>query len=128
MRMSRRSIIAIVAVAAVVVAGVVIYSTFDPSASRWFPRCPFLMLTGLKCPGCGTQRAIHALLHGDVLSALHFNALLPVSIPLLLLYGYAELVRTRKPRFYNRVNSVTAILAVLIVVIVWWIVRNIFGC
>lgn len=126
--MSRRSIIAIVAVAAVVVAGVVIYSTFDPSASRWFPRCPFLMLTGLKCPGCGTQRAIHALLHGDVLSALHFNALLPVSIPLLLLYGYAELVRTRKPRFYNRVNSVTAILAVLIVVIVWWIVRNIFGC
>ena len=116
------------AVAAVVVAGVVIYSTFDPSASRWFPRCPFLMLTGLKCPGCGTQRAIHALLHGDVLSALHFNALLPVSIPLLLLYGYAELVRTRKPRFYNRVNSVSAILAVLIVVIVWWIVRNIFGC
>ena len=126
--MSRRSVIAIVAVAAVVVVGVVIYSTFDPSASRWFPRCPFLMLTGLKCPGCGTQRAIHALLHGDVLSALHFNALLPVSIPLLLLYGYAELVRTRKPRFYNRVNSVTAILAVLVVVIVWWIVRNIFGC
>ena len=128
MRMSRRSVIAMLAVAAVVVVGVVIYSTFDPSASRWFPRCPFLMLTGLKCPGCGTQRAIHALLHGDVLSALHFNALLPVSIPLLLLYGYAELVRTRKPRFYNRVNSVTAILAVLIVVIVWWIVRNIFGC
>ena len=126
--MSRRSVIAMLAVAAVVVAGVVIYSTFDPSASRWFPRCPFLMLTGLKCPGCGTQRAIHALLHGDVLSALHFNALLPVSIPLGLLYGYAELVRTRKPRFYNRVNSVTAILAVLIVVIVWWIVRNIFGC
>ena len=126
--MSRRSVIAMLAVAAVVVAGVVIYSTFDPSASRWFPRCPFLMLTGLKCPGCGTQRAIHALLHGDVLSALLFNALLPVSIPLLLLYGYAELVRTRKPRFYNRVNSVTAILAVLIVVIVWWIVRNIFGC
>ena len=126
--MSRRSVIAMLAVAAVVVAGVVIYSTFDPSASRWFPRCPFLRLTGLKCPGCGTQRAIHALLHGDVLSALHFNALLPVSIPLLLLYGYAELVRTRKPRFYNRVNSVTAILAVLIVVIVWWIVRNIFGC
>ena len=126
--MSRRSVIAMLAVAAVVVAGVVIYSTFDPSASRWFPRCPFLMLTGLKCPGCGTQRAIHALLHGDVLSALHFNALLPVSIPLLLLYGYAEVVRTRKPRFYNRVNSVTAILAVLIVVIVWWIVRNIFGC
>ena len=128
MRMSRRSVIAMLEVAAVVVAGVEIYSTFDPSASRWFPRCPFLMLTGLKCPGCGTQRAIHALLHGDVLSALHFNALLPVSIPLLLLYGYAELVRTRKPRFYNRVNSVTAILAVLVVVIVWWIVRNIFGC
>ena len=115
------------AVAAVVVAGVVIYSTFDPSASRWFPRCPFLMLTGLKCPGCGTQRAIHALLHGDVLSALHFNALLPVSIPLLLLYGYAELVRTRKPRFYNRVNSVTAILAVVFFSVYFSMAQNICG-
>jgi len=35
-------------------------------------------LTGIYCPGCGLTRGFHALLHGDVLTALHFNALLPV--------------------------------------------------
>lgn len=85
------------------------------------------MLTGLKCPGCGTQRAIHALLHGDVVTALRFNALLPVSIPLLVIYGFADVARTRHQQFFSRVNSRTAILTVLAVVILWWILRNIFG-
>ena len=26
---------------------------FDPSVSAFFPKCPFLLLTGLQCPGCG---------------------------------------------------------------------------
>ena len=125
--MSRSKIAIIVAIAALVVVAGVIYATFDPSASRFFPRCPFLMLTGLKCPGCGTQRAIHALLHGALLTALRFNALLPTSVVLLALYGYAEVVRKSHPRFYSRVNSSTAITAVLIVVVAWWIVRNVFG-
>lgn len=125
--MTRRRIAIAGAVIVAVIAGVLIYSAFDPSASRFFPRCPFLMLTGLKCPGCGTQRAIHALLHGHLLAALRFNALLVVAIPLLLLYGYGEMVRTCRPHFYHRINSLPAIIAVLIVVVLWWILRNIFG-
>lgn len=125
--MSRRRIIIAVAAVVAVIAGALIYSAFDPAASRFFPRCPFLMLTGLKCPGCGTQRAIHALLHGEVLAALRLNALLVVSIPLLALYGYGEVVRTSRPHFYSRINSLPAIIAVLAVVVLWWILRNILG-
>lgn len=51
---------------------------FDPSASYFFPVCPLFELTGFACPGCGLTRGFHALFHGDVLTALHFNALIPV--------------------------------------------------
>jgi hypothetical protein len=50
-----------------------------------FPECPFHRLTGLYCPGCGTIRAIHALLHGDPLSAFRYNPLAVLSLPLLIL-------------------------------------------
>ena len=115
------------AVAVIVIAGIAIYSTFDPSTVRFFPRCTFLTLTGLKCPGCGTQRAIHALLHGNFLEAVRFNAMMVASVPLLALYGYAEIVRNSKPRFYNKVNSTPIILTIFVLVVLWWILRNVFG-
>lgn len=46
----------------------------DPATSRLFWPCPFHWLTGLHCPGCGAQRALHALLHGRVVEALSANA------------------------------------------------------
>ena len=115
------------AVAVIVIACIAIYSTFDPSTVRFFPRCTFLTLTGLKCPGCGTQRAIHALLHGNFLEAVRFNAMMVASVPLLALYGYAEIVRKSKPRFYNKVNSTPIILTIFVLVVLWWILRNVFG-
>lgn len=51
---------------------------FNPASAGFFPACPFHALTGLNCPGCGLTRGFHALFQGDVLSALHFNALLPI--------------------------------------------------
>ena len=32
---------------------------------------------GIACPGCGLTRGFHALFHGDLLTALDYNALLP---------------------------------------------------
>jgi hypothetical protein len=37
--------------------------------------CPLFALTGLSCPGCGTTRALRALLHGDVMAAFAWNPL-----------------------------------------------------
>lgn len=58
-----------------------IYFVFNPSKTALFPQCPFLLLTGFRCPGCGSQRAIHSLLHLDVVQAFSYNALLVSSIP-----------------------------------------------
>lgn len=57
-------------------AGVVAY--FDPTTTHFLPVCPVYSLTGFACPGCGLTRGFHALFHGDVLTALHFNALIPI--------------------------------------------------
>jgi Protein of unknown function (DUF2752) len=58
---------------------------FDPTKVHFLPVCPLMQLTGLACPGCGLTRGFHALFHGDVLTALDFNALLPVYV---LIIGY----------------------------------------
>jgi len=49
---------------------------FDPARYGFYPPCLFHQFTGLKCPGCGSLRALHHLLHGELLTALQFNALL----------------------------------------------------
>lgn len=57
--------------------GAFVVGYFNPATAGFFPQCPFHALTGLNCPGCGMTRGFNALFHGDILSALHFNALLP---------------------------------------------------
>jgi hypothetical protein len=46
------------------------------------PLCPFLALTGMPCPLCGTTRAWDASLHGDLATAFRFHPLAPLVLPL----------------------------------------------
>ncbi len=69
-----------------VVSGVIFaVGYFNPVTAGFFPVCPLYATTGIYCPGCGLTRGYHALFHGDILSALHFNALLPFYT---LIFGY----------------------------------------
>ncbi|MCU0451667.1 MAG: DUF2752 domain-containing protein, partial [Bernardetiaceae bacterium] len=69
----------------VVLALVPIYHYFPPETTPGFPRCPFRLVTGYQCPGCGSQRAIHHLLNLRVGKAFAANPLLVISLPYLLL-------------------------------------------
>lgn len=119
---SRRYIV--VAAVMLVATFLCIYFYFDPS-DNLFPRCPFLTLTGYQCPGCGSQRAIHALLHGDIAAAWHFNAILLLFIPVVAVLLVAELKRGEWRRFYVTVNSRYVIWSAAAVLVGWWILRNI---
>ncbi len=121
----RRTLVIIVVLAALLVIGL-IYYVLDPSASTVFPRCTFLSLTGYKCPGCGTQRAVHALLHGNVADAFKYNAFLLVAIPWIILCLFAESRRVRNPRLYSRLNASLLIWLFLAMLLLWWLLRNIF--
>ena len=56
----------------------------DPVQHAVYPQCWLYQTTGIYCAGCGATRALHALLHGRVLDALHDNALLMTTLPLFL--------------------------------------------
>ena len=60
---------------------------FNPATHRFFPVCQFHRLTGLDCPGCGMTRALYALLHGDLTTALHDNALFVLTLAALTMRG-----------------------------------------
>ena len=76
------------------------YFALDPATNAIFPRCPFLTLTGLKCPGCGSQRAIHCLLHADIRGAAAYYFLLVAWLPALARLLGGDLGRMRRPGFY----------------------------
>ena len=61
----------------------------DPATSGLFPPCPVHYLTGWYCPGCGSLRAIHRLLHGELREAWAMNPLTVVLLPFLT-YGLAS--------------------------------------
>lgn len=122
----RRSLLLVVAIALLLVFGFIYYA-LDPSTAGVFPRCGFLSLTGYKCPGCGSQRAVHALLHGDVVAAFKFNALLLIAIPWLALCLFIESRRARNPRLYARLNPDVLLMLLLALIVAWWLLRNIFN-
>ncbi|MEU0116859.1 DUF2752 domain-containing protein [Streptomyces bobili] len=58
------------------VAGAFTYvAAVDPNEPGHYPVCPLLEVTGLYCPGCGGLRSAHAFAHGDLVTALHANAM-----------------------------------------------------
>ncbi|MER7133796.1 DUF2752 domain-containing protein [Streptosporangium saharense] len=101
----------------------------DPGEPGHYPACPFLTLTGLYCPGCGGLRAVHALTHGDPVTALGFNPLVVVMIPVVvLLWGRWTLLSWQGRRDVGKAINPAYIWAFLGLMIVFWIVRNVpFG-
>lgn len=63
---SRTAMLWVAVILLVVMVAVPLYFYFDPAHSYLAPKCIFRMLTGLDCPSCGNQRALHSLLNGDV--------------------------------------------------------------
>ena len=125
---SKRVLYALCVVVGLLVCGVV-YFRYNPSDSVYFPKCPFLLLTGLQCPWCGSQRAVHALLHLDFYSAFRYNALLVLSIPYIFLLLTAKVI-SYVPRFsrfpHLPIQHPIIIWSYLALVLLFWITRNIF--
>lgn len=105
----------------------ILYYLFNPSQHSFFLACPFKYATGYHCPGCGSQRAIHQLAHGNIISALSFNPLMILSLPIVI-YGFGIKAWNYLFSTQYRVglfNSNFFIYTFFILVLLYWILRNI---
>tara|TARA_R110002020_G_scaffold315492_1_gene530663 strand:- start:579 stop:971 length:393 start_codon:yes stop_codon:yes gene_type:complete len=105
----------------------VFYKTYNPEVHSYFPKCPFLSLTGLQCPGCGSQRAVHHLLNGHFVNAFKQNALLLLAMPYVLLGLFLEFKKPLSKKLLNirkRFFGSIAIWCILGIIFTFWIFRN----
>ena len=118
------------AITLAVVAAIAIYSYFvDTRGVALAPKCPIFFATGYKCPGCGTQRALHELFHGNFIEFAGYNPILVIAIPYILILVYLQYLggADRFPKANNIVAGRLAALAWLFVIIAYWIIRNILN-
>ncbi len=124
----KRRIYLFVIVAAVSIVAIYSYCV-DTLQSVLAPKCFFLMLTGWKCPGCGTQRALHELVHLNIGGVWHTNPILFLAIPYMLLLVYLTYFggERRFPRLNEAVYSSCGVMTVFYIIVAYWVLRNVFG-
>ena len=117
----------LIIIGAAVIAVSLLYFFLDARVGDIFPHCPFHTLTGLYCPGCGSQRALSSLLHADFLQAINFNILLVISLPFLIYAAIVAVVNAFKKQQVKQqiFYSPFFVKTVLVIVIAFWILRNI---
>ncbi|MGC4129323.1 MAG: DUF2752 domain-containing protein [Bergeyella sp.] len=91
-----------------------------------FLKCPFKTITGYDCPGCGSQHAIHELLHLNIGKAFRYNPLLVVMIPYFLLFMVFQIksVKNRFPKINKLLFGQNAVMILFIIILLFFIFRN----
>lgn len=120
----------IIGTSALVLGGVFIYiyRNYDPMEHSFFPACPVKALTGFDCPGCGSQRAIHALLNGNFKAALYSNPLLMLLMPYLAVNLYfirLPFLTAKQLKWRNFLFGYPAMLILSTLIVLFTILRNI---
>ena len=107
--------------------GIIFYYFFNPESNSFLLKCPFKFFTGLDCPGCGSQRALHSLLHGEWKQAFSYNPLFIIAIPYVFTATLFELfgLKYRFPKAHKILFGQSAIYVIVVIVILYFISRNV---
>ena len=112
--------------ALLLIAIITVYFTYNPSQYSIFPKCPFYSFTNLYCPGCGSQRAIHQILNGNIVSGLNHNILIILLALVLSCDGTIIIInKVLNKKFKNILHKPVTTYSILILVIIFWVLRNI---
>lgn len=97
----------------------------DPHRAGAYGFCPFHVLTGWWCPGCGGLRAVNDLTHGDLLASLSSNAaILPLVVVLVVAWVRWASRRWRGVDDRMIVLRRSATAAILVALALFTVVRN----
>lgn len=104
------------------------YALFNPMNEPMAPKCIVKTLTGLSCPGCGTQRTLHAIAIGRPLNeALSHNLFIIPATALLATLAAAYAIAPANKRPLRLVTSNATLYTLLATIALWTIARNIYG-
>jgi hypothetical protein len=116
----------IAAIAGIFAIGLLVIFWFDPAESKVFPPCPFKALTGLYCPGCGSLRAVHQVLHGHFLAAFRLNPLMIIfSFIIISIFILLRLKGKNSERLRRVLSAASIGWIALAVIVIYWFCRNI---
>jgi len=104
-------------------ATLLLYFFIEPKNGN-LPKCFFHELTGFYCPGCGVQRSFHALLNGHILTAIDYNLLFILFLPMII-YFILVFVLGKKHSSSSFIYKPFFSMMIVIVIISFWIFRNI---
>lgn len=100
---------------------------FNPASAsnQWFPKCPFRMVTGWQCPGCGSTRACYQLIHLHPVAAFKLNPLMVMTLPFIVygFLGFTKSAITGQPQRRIFIPPIY-LWAWLVVLIFFWVFRN----
>ena len=123
-----KKMLLVATIAALSIFFIYILYKYNPSTSGFYPPCPTKYLLGVECPGCGSLRASHALLHGRIAEAWHLNPMLLLAIPFILLLLLTGIFRSHNrvmDLIYNNLNNRISLIVIAVILLGWGILRNI---
>lgn len=89
-----------------------------------FATCILKYTTGYDCPGCGGQRALHHILHGNLVQAFKLNPFIYILFPVISYYLVRNILIPFNVILPPIKLSNRTILLVLILLLLFAILRN----
>jgi uncharacterized protein DUF2752 len=98
---------------------------FPPGQFGFYPQCPIHQYLHIDCPGCGSTRALSAILQGHLIEAFRFNALFTLALPFAALWAAGLYIRSLKRRPFAWPHPRPATLyAALAITVIFTVMRN----
>ena len=112
----------------ILLSGVVLYC-LNPTQYWFMPKCPFKLITGFSCPGCGIQRAVHAILHGEFAEGIKYNYYLSYSGPYAMAFIIEWMMPIGKARekLSNVIENKYVVNFYILSFTIWLVLRNILN-
>ncbi len=123
---TKTKIIFIVGIVIILFGVLSLYFFINPSEYNFFPKCPLYSYTGIYCAGCGSQRAIHQIINGNILTGIRHNYLLILVFAVLSYKAGLFVLNTIFNKTYSDIfhrSLVTKV--ILVLVLLFWALRNI---
>jgi len=106
-------------------AGIYYFYQHDPAQSETvFILCVTKNISGIDCPGCGSQRAFHELLHGNFIKAAKLNLTIYFFTPLLLFLFLKTVLKPFRIDLPDLLITTKRLMLILFFLLLFTVLRN----